>query len=412
MKSRTTYWAVTHSENDPKTGLGAIIPTLGNPTSASDMYRVKGYTTTGHEGWNSCFTDINTCSSLAKLIEGEISSWRDIRAAETALQLIMWHARVDILIPGFKQEFNSGFQSYVRCDQKRSQLSFDLFKPLQPYDQIYAVESVKIDGGIILESNFQESNIVGKTTEQSTKSYMESTQHQVSVMSSIALEFGVPAYFTNPLLESGFDRAGYFYRLYQSINSDWNNFTFTPPIIESNILLPPLLSIVLTRAKSRDSIPEAIVELRDELQVVRNEIESFNSMISGAYNQVELEKECKRVSESFESAFSASRYDGSKVIFPLLKLREALTKPFHVLRGIFDPNFVPHDPRIVANRTLTGKMFSNLLITDSMHSLLTHYFTSSEIKALERDANTERHPNKSKHSDSDLPPIKRTQKFN
>ena len=385
MKSRTTYWSVTHSERDPNTGLDAYIPTKGNPTSASDMYRILGYAETGHEGWNSCFTDVNTCNSLAKIIEGEITTWHDVRAAETALQMLMWHDRVDILIPGFKHTTN-GIKSYVRCDESRSQLSFDLFKSIQPYDQIYAIESVVSESGIITTSNYSDSNIIGKSIEDIQNNYLSETKLQASALSSIALDFGVPAYFTNPILESNFDKSGYFFKLYKTLNTEWTENDFIPPSIEFDIHLPPLLSIVLTRASSRDSIPEAIESLREELNPIRIELLDFNNMITGSYNQVELENKCKIITQSFEAIFSASRYQGSTVIYPLLKLYKTMKKPLDELMKKFNPNFVPEDPRTVANRTLTGKMLSNLLITDSMHSLVSHYFTKAEIRNLEVDA--------------------------
>lgn len=381
MTSRSTCWIVNGSENNPD----AYIPTQGNPTGANDMYSVFGYTETGHEGWNSCYTDVNTCISLAKLIEGEITTWSDIRAAETALQLLMWHDRVDVLVPGFKQ-VSGNFKSYVRCDEQRSQLSFDLFQPLQPYDQLYAIEMVNCENGYIVSSNYPNSNIVGKTVDAVKSDYLSQTTIQSTVLSSIGLDFGVPAYFTNPLLESNFDKSGYFCKLYQTINTQWTDNKFAPPSIESNIQLPPLISIVLSRASSRDSIPEAITSLREELSDMRKEILRFNHMISGAYNQVELEKECKRISQSFDAIFAASRYEGSNVIYPLLKLYNAFTKPISELIKLLNPNFTPDDPRILANRTLTGRMFSNLLITDSMHSLVSHFFTKTEIKSLEYDA--------------------------
>ena len=66
-------------------------------------------------------------------------------------------------------------------------------------------------------------------------------------------------------------------------------------------------------------------------------------------------------------------------------LYSAFKKPLEELRTIFEPGYIPGDPRVVANRTLTGRMFKDLLVTDSMHSLVNHYFTKAEIQALERD---------------------------
>jgi len=369
MRNRTTYWAVTHSERDPQTGLGALIPTKGNPTSASDMYRVLGYTQTGHEGWNSCFTDVNTCVSLARIIEGKVGSWDDINAAETALQLLMWHDRVDVLIPAFKQESGS-LKPYVRCDPERSQLSFELFNPLQPHDQMYVIEKVLVEDGIIKSSNYRDSSIIEVSVQEASKTYLNTTELQASALSSIALDFGVPAYLTEPRLESNFDKAGYFSRLYKALRSDWYSSHYMPPEIESSVRLPPLIAIVLSRASNRDSIPQAIFQLREELNPVRREILRLNEVIAGPYNQVELEQEWRRRTQSFEAIFAASRYQGSKVILPLLKLYKAFRKPVDELIKIFNPYFKSDDPSKLANRTVTGRIFSNLLVTDSMHCLL------------------------------------------
>ena len=60
--------------------------------------------------------------------------------------------------------------------------------------------------------------------------------------------------------------------------------------------------------------------------------------------------------------------------------------PVDGLISIFDPSHTERSPRSLANRTITGKMFSGLMVTDSMHSLMTHFFTAHEIRKLELDA--------------------------
>lgn len=100
MNSRTALFGVQYAE---ETGpVGPYIPTLGCPASAADLYRVAAIVQTGHEGWNSCYSDVTACNGLARVIEGEVRSLEDLQAAETALQVLMWHDRVDILIPAFK----------------------------------------------------------------------------------------------------------------------------------------------------------------------------------------------------------------------------------------------------------------------------------------------------------------------
>ena len=67
----------------------------------------------------------------------------------------------------------------------------------------------------------------------------------------------------------------------------------------------------------------------------------------------------------------------------MLKLYKAAKSPLDEVIKLLNPAYVPEDPRIIANRTVTGRVFSRLLATDSMHSLVTHFFSPQEIRALE-----------------------------
>jgi len=152
--SRESLFAVSRRDG---TGLvGPSIPTYGYPTSAADLFRIVKIIRTGHEGWNSCFTDVHSCNALAKLVEGPVLSLSDLSAAETALQVLMWHDRVDVLIPSFKL-VNGDFLGYARCDEPRTALAFELFQPLQPFDQIYAVEEATLEKNQFIKSNLPDS---------------------------------------------------------------------------------------------------------------------------------------------------------------------------------------------------------------------------------------------------------------
>lgn len=381
--NRTTQWLVTHHPSGYGQGPGASIPTLGAPASASDMFRVVGYTKSGHEGWNSCYTDAYTCQSLSKLVEGEILEWAQIEAAETALQILMWHDRVDIMVPAFKAK-QSNFSHYFRCEESRSNLSYELFRPCSPYDVFYAIEEVDVENGEIKKSNYKHSSIIGRELGAVKNSYLKTTPLQSEIFSTLPMDMGVPAYFSDPHIQKFFDKRGHFGQFYGAINKNWQGSSSIIPDIDSNFLLPPLTSIVLTRAKSRDEIPQAIFSLRDELLAVRQEMLGFSESIKSEKSQAEIEERCKKIKESFEATFPASRHKESKVILPLLQLYKAFKSPVDTLLELLNPNFVPNNPKIIANRTVTGKMFSNLLVTEAMYSLLNRFFTQAEIRNLER----------------------------
>lgn len=364
---------------------GPYIPTKGYPTSASDLFRVVGYQRTGHEGWNSSYTDISTCKGLSTVVEGEVTSWADIEAAEAALQILIWHDRVDVIVPGFLHR-NGNFSGYVRCEEERSELCFDLFKPVQPYDVIYAVEEAESSDGIITASNLEQSSIIGKSVQGVSPMYLQTTPLQARAMSSIPLYMGVPAYFTNPYLVRLHDNRGHFGQFYDVVRGEWDIAGKALPEFEMNIHLPPLLTIVLDRCSIREDIPRSIHELREELTAARNELLGLNEFSSeimhGSYNQVEIEDRCNHVRESFEAAFKASRHKEGVFFLPWLKLYRGIKNPLDSIINLLNPNYESKNPQTVADRTVTGKMFSELLVTDSMHSILTHFFTRAEINNL------------------------------
>ncbi|MGH8544513.1 MAG: hypothetical protein ACREX3_12975, partial [Gammaproteobacteria bacterium] len=378
--SRTTMFAVTRYEEAGP--VAAYIPTLGFATSASDMYRVERIVETGHAGWNSCYTDVATCSALARLVESEIRTIQDLEAAEVGLQILMWHDRVDVLVPAFKFYMDK-LVSYARADQPRSRLAFDLFAPCAPQDAIFAVERVEVVTGVISQSTLSNSSLTGRIFQDAKADYLQTSPIQAATLANVPMYMGVPAYFTDPAIESFTGKRGFFGKFYSDLSAQWEQRMSVVPDIDVAIPLPPLLAIVLTRARTRDDIPKAIIEVRDELAAVRREMLRLNEVVQGAGRQKDIEEQVNEAQKSFAAALPASRRPPVSFLFPLLKLYKAARTPLDALMKVLNPNYSPEDPRIVANRTITGRVFSELLNTDSMHSLVSHFFTEAEKRNLE-----------------------------
>ncbi len=378
---RQIQWFVTRMDDSHP-----AIVTLGYPTSVSDLFRVVGIHRTGHEGWNSCYTDVRTSIGLARLIEGDVSSMDDIEAAEAALQALMWHDRVDVIVAGFKYR-QSGLVSYARCEDPRSELAFELLSPCQPHDHVFATEEVVIEDRRVRSSSDPESTIVGLDFGEAIRRYLRVTPAQATAISSIPLHMGVPAYFSDPRIEPFTAKRGVAGEFYKTMRQEWNTVTSAVPDIDFSVTLPPLVSIVLDRATSRDSIPEAIRDLRDELEPVRREMLALSEAIRfRPYGQREIENRCKELRDSFGAVVRASRTPPSPIPLKLLELYSAAKSPLDLLIKHLNPEYSSQDPRVLANRTVTGRMFSRLLATDSISSLLSHFFTPTEIRALEISA--------------------------
>lgn len=382
--NRTIQWLV-HTA-DPDGVPGPYIPTMGNATSASDLFRVAALHQTGHEGWNSCYADVASCVGLARLIEGELHGYADLVAAELALQVLLWHDRVDILIPGLKARVSEGGggRSYIRCEDPRSELAFDLFRPLVPFDQIFALEEVRVEDSTVKDSTLQNSEVVGLPLEEVRRSYLSLSPRQAAALSSIPLQMGVPAYFSDPRLKAFDDPRAFFGDLYSSIAAGWQETVEAVPDVEYSLQLPPLVAVVLDRAATRNGIPEAISDLREETAIARKELVGFSELVRGARTQKDIENRCKEIKASFEAVVPASRKRQASIILPFLKLWKVAKTPLDTLIHALNPDYQPEDARLLANRTVTGRTFAKLFATDSMHSLLTHFFTRAELKNLEK----------------------------
>lgn len=272
---------------------------------------------------------------------------------------------------------------YIRCDDPRSQLAFDIFRPLVPYDQIFALEEVRIDDSTVQNSTLQNSEVVGRSVEEVRGSYLSISPRQAAALSSIPLQMGVPAYFSDPRLKAFDDRRAFFGSLYSSIAAGWQASVSVVPDVEYSLQLPPLVALVLDRAATREAIPEAITELREETAIVRKELVGFSELVRGARTQHDIESRCREIKASFEAVVPASRKRPASIILPFLKLWKVAKTPLDTLIQALNPDYQPEDVRLLANRTVTGATFAKLLATDSMHSLLTHFFTQAELSNLE-----------------------------
>lgn len=277
--------SVARDHTDSRVGPGPYIPTKGYPTSALDWFSVQRIIQTGHDGWNSCYTDVDTCNGLATLIEGEVTRWEQIEAAELALQLFMWHDRVDVLIPSVSHRTGQ-HTSYQRFDVGRSKLAYDLFQPLQAQDEMFVAEEIASDAGIVVASNVPGSPIIGRSISSLAGNYLGISNVQSRVLSSIPLQMKVPGYFSDPLLIRHLDKRGHFGILYDSMRQQWDDAGEAMPQFEQQVHLPPLVSIVLDRASSRSGLPEVILELREELAIARAEMLELDTFTGRMFRQL------------------------------------------------------------------------------------------------------------------------------
>src|SRR5260370_32668342 len=130
MSDRTNYFVLYPDETSGHgAGPSSHIPTYGAATTAVDLYRTVGVASTTLPQLGAAFTDIYAVAAVSRVAEGGISDIAELEAAETALQALLLHEVVHVLIPSPKIQIDQGIITYLHQDQDRqTQFGYDLFR--------------------------------------------------------------------------------------------------------------------------------------------------------------------------------------------------------------------------------------------------------------------------------------------
>lgn len=280
MEDQSNYVVLYPDETRAKnSGVSSYIPTFGAATTAVDQYRVVGVASTNLPDLGAAFTDVNAVVAVSKIAEGGISSVVELEAAETALQALLLHEIVHVLLPCPKGELANGMVTYFRRDGKlRTQFGFDLFSIARSRDWLVVPEFLRVEDGAITASTRPNSSLIGQNLDQ-IRNETEYWSEDVAEAINVAVEsHGIPGYFTDPRLMRTGPGEGFAKNFYHRLRISWDKAVGDIPPIVCTFLLPPLLAIVLDRLTNRSDLHQVIKELRNELTHVRNELRELNSL--------------------------------------------------------------------------------------------------------------------------------------
>ncbi len=401
-----TSYIVTRLDETRGDGQGpsSYIPTFGAATKAIDQYRTVGIHETNLGSLSVALTDIPSVAAIAKIAEGGIVNYREIEAAEVALQALLLHDYVHVVIPAPKVEFDNGLITYVRLDEgMRTDFGFDLFNLADSYDWIIAPEYVRELDGQIIESTLPVSPLVGKTLTELRDQFQPTTYWNTAISDAINAtiqEHGVPLYLSDEGLTKARRGDGFSKRFYHRMRISWKQAVGDLPPIICTFALPPLLAIVLDRLNNREDLKSVIADLREETKAARAELLHFNDLVTSSRSQPEIEAQIKRIDQSFDAIIPESRLSGAQRFQRQVGVIHRLVRPLVKFMAAFATNTgVPYDDIVryaggveklvletssVVDRTVTAKTFAGLVKTESIQSLVQHHFWPSEIAAIER----------------------------
>jgi hypothetical protein len=230
------------------TGPSSSIPTFGAATTALDQYRTAGIHSSNLPEIGAAFTDVSAVAAISKIAEGGVSSHTDLEAAETALQALLLHDIVHVVIHAPKVDFGNGLISYRRWDKgARTQLGFDLLASAQSRDFLIAPEFVRVEDGKIASATFEDSPLLGRSIDSLSDGFDYWNGTIADAVNAAVAQHGIPAYLTDPLLMRTRRGDGFAKSFYGRLNVSWKKSVGDVPPVVCTFTLPPLLAIVLDR---------------------------------------------------------------------------------------------------------------------------------------------------------------------
>ena len=406
------YYVTREDESKSKGSGRTYIPTFGLPASSFDAYRVAGIHSIDDKPSSWSMTDTDASAALGRIIDGPISSHLDIEKAENALRALLLNDYTEVLVPCIKAQHDTGFVSYMRLDKnERNEAAFKAFQKLPARDLLFATEFVNISGGKISSSSNQISSVIGQSVDQLESSYNNLLKTSSESALALSVQLGAFSYFANENLASSAQNgsAGFIDSLYSRVYKPWMEVAQCTPTLHAELKLPPLIAIVLSRAPTREKIPEVILELHQELEQVRLKLNLMNEMLDKTMNQADIIATTNKINESFNAIVAESLLTDAERKKRTIASIFSFLKPIRQLYSIAadplsaDPSkflelfrstqeVVAKNSRVVS-RNVPAAKFSELLRTDSVReSILTH-FTEFEVKLIQEKNRTKKEKN-------------------
>lgn len=377
------------------------IPTYGHIASTIDAYRTAGIHSVANRPLSWCLTDTDAEGALGRIVDGPIKGGSDIESAESALRALLLHEFVDVVIPCIKAEQENGFVHYVRLDKgQRNDAAFAAFQVAPCRDLLVATEYVSISNGMVSSSSYDLSPFAGKSVETLGDQY-RSAMHSVSeIARSLPIELSATTHFSGPefLPNTGAESAGFIDELYRRVYRPWTEIAQSAPLLYLDVKLPPLLAIVLSRAPTRETIPDVLRGLREELEPARAELCRLNGLLDSSLSQADIHAQVSKLNEAFDSIVPEALLTDAqkrlrrvksvfKIFGPVHSLYSIAADPLNADRARFLEMFrqtqgaVAANSRLVTRSVAAAKLAELLQVGSVRESVLTH-FTESEVRSI------------------------------
>jgi len=357
------------------------IPTRGLPTSVLDMYRtaklVKEDNTSINQGiiFHEDYNDIS-------IFENEINSFNDILKFETMLRFILLKDHISILEPAVRfsvKNTNTTIDSYYRIPKYAEQSADYIFQKVNAFNNLLPIEKILIENNKVISST-NEKSIYLNLNQNQIENQILNDKLSNDFLHTIPTSLSIP-FIYNKGTESK-EHNTVFNDFLKSLDDNFIKETEYQVKLGYNIQLPFFTNAVLSIAKNRDNIPDAIIELRDTLEPLRNKLFGYEDEFKGISSNREFSLLQQDIKQAINS-YTKKIYEPDTLVSDSIKLLISLvTSPNEYLGKIFNPKYSLENDFPVLFGNSNYKRLRGIIEKDNISTNLEHFLTKEEMKKI------------------------------
>lgn len=357
------------------------IPTRGLPCSVLDAYRSAAFFKDPNDQFNDGVIFYENYNDIA-VFEDEIESFDDILRFETALRFILLKDHISVLEPSVRYSVYTGansFDSYYRLPEYSKDSANEVYRGVGANNFLLPIEKIFI----------KDKKVIKSTNEHSI--YLDSSQDEISskiATDSVSNDFlhTLPQSLSIPFIYGNStdteDHQVIVKDFFESLDSNFAKETEYTVKLGYGIQLPFFTNAVLSIAKNRDNIHDAVLELRAELSLLRKQLFKYEKDFRGISNQRELSLLQQDVKESI-LALTKKIYEPNTLISDTINLIISfVTNPNEYYGKVFNPRYSLKNDFPVLFGNANYKRLRNLLKNDNISTNIEYFLTDEEMKRV------------------------------
>ena len=362
----------------------ALIPTRGLPTHVNDIYRADGYFRASDPDLSEGVIFSENYNDIG-VFENEISSFEDLLRFESILRFILLRENLFVLEPSVRVKIvntNSSLETYQRIPKYSLESSDFVFQKSKAFNRLFPIEKLTIEKGVVTKTTNPESIYLNVKQSELSQLILRD-KLSLSFLKTIPQSLSVPFISNNPNnLNNPNNFKEIFSDFLSSLDFNFSEKTKYEVKYGYNIALPFFSNAVFSIAKGRDDIPNAILELRNDLEPLRNKLHNFELQFKGIKSTRELALLSKGIESTIDS-YTKNIYEAGTKLSDMIRLGISLfSNPNETIGKIFNPQYSLNNDYPVLFGESNYHRMKRIISKENINSNIEHILSKTEMEKI------------------------------